>query len=204
MSSDPTAQPDASDAPNVTSLHGKSVDAGAQAQPASDPLQNDVFSKMVESPEDFLGLLSYALYKRHKIEWLSAHPGEDQETFKKVACTPSQVDMYKNKAQMMAVSFVDVSMESLGGDMRDEIQKSEIIARIAALKPTRLAAFFDYMLSGAASVLVALLLFGVFSVYSKYQNAGGIEKVASEALQGASANAGTPQPAPATIPGALP
>ncbi len=188
----------------MTSLHGKSVDAGAQAQPASDPLQNDVFSKMVESPEDFLGLLSYALYKRHKIEWLSAHPGEDQETFKKVACTPSQVDMYKNKAQMMAVSFVDVSMESLGGDMRDEIQKSEIIARIAALKPTRLAAFFDYMLSGAASVLVALLLFGVFSVYSKYQNAGGIEKVASEALQGASANAGTPQPAPATIPGALP
>lgn len=179
----------------MTSLHGKSGDAGAQAQPANESLQNDVFSKMVESPEDFLGLLSYALYKRHKIEWLNAHPGEDQEAFKKVACTPSQVDMYKNKAQMMAVSFVDVSMESLGGDMRDEIQKSEIIARIAALKPTRLAAFFDYMLSGVASVLVALLLFGLFSVYSNYQNAGGIEKVASEAIQGASANA-TPSAQP--------
>lgn len=72
MSSDPTAQPDASDVPNVTSLHGKSVDAGAQAQPVNDPRQNDVFSKMVESPEDFLGLLSYALYKRHKIEWLAS------------------------------------------------------------------------------------------------------------------------------------
>lgn len=160
---------------------------------------------MVESPEDFLGLLSYALYKRHKIEWLNAHPGEDQETFKKVACTPSQVDMYKNKAQMMAVSFVDVSMESLGGDMRNEIQKGEIIASIAALKPTRMAAFFDYMLSGVASVLVALLLYGAFALYSAYQNAGGIEKVASEAIQGASANAGTPsQPAPATTPSAQP
>ncbi len=180
-------------------------DVGSQAQPADDLLQNDVFNKMVESPEDFLGLLSYALYKRHKIEWLKVHPGEDQESFKKVACTPSQVDMYKNKAQMMAASFVDVSMESLGGDMRDEIQKSEIIARIAALKPTRLVAFFDYMLSGVASVLVALLLFGAFSMYSAYQNAGGIEKVASEALKGTSANVGTPsQPAPATTPGHLP
>ena len=31
----------------------------------------DVFSQLVETPDDFLGMLAYSLYKRHKIELLA-------------------------------------------------------------------------------------------------------------------------------------
>ena len=42
----------------------------------------DVFRKLVESPDDFLGLLAYSLYKRHKIEWIEAHPDDNHECWR--------------------------------------------------------------------------------------------------------------------------
>lgn len=70
----------------------------------------DVFNHLVEAPDDFLGLLAYSLYKRHKIEWVQAHPLDDHQSFKKVACTPQQIAMYKHQAEQMAKNFIDVSL----------------------------------------------------------------------------------------------
>ena len=78
----------------------------------------DVFSQLVETPDDFLGMLAYSLYKRHKIEWLQAHPQDNHQAFKKVACTPQQIGMYRNQAEQMAKNFIDISLEELGEEMR--------------------------------------------------------------------------------------
>lgn len=163
----------------------------------------DVFRKLVESPDDFLGLLAYSLYKRHKIEWIEAHPDDNHEAFKKVACTPQQLGMYRYQAEQMAKSFIDVSLDQLEAEMRSSIMEGEVITKIQDLdnalhtKVSTLEtivttkvdglnwkfwpAFGNHMLSGLASVIVALLIFGCFSLYNLYQQQGGLEGMAKQA-----------------------
>lgn len=165
----------------------------------------DVFRKLVESPDDFLGLLAYSLYKRHKIEWIEAHPDDNHEAFKKVACTPQQLGMYRYQAEQMAKSFIDVSLDQLEAEMRSSIMEGEVISKIQDLNSalhTKVStlettvttkvdglkwkfwpAFGNHMLSGLASVIVALLIFGCFSLYSVYQKQGGLEGMAKRASQ---------------------
>lgn len=149
-------------------------------------LSLDVFSELVESPDDFLGMLAYSLYKRHKIEWLQTHPQDDHQAFKKVACTPQQIGMYRSQAEQMAKNFIDVSLEQLGEEMRNTISEGEVMSRlnqmqpaladkIDNLKPGFLKSFGNHLLGGFASALVAILLFGFFTLYSKFQNDGGLE-----------------------------
>lgn len=162
----------------------------------------DVFRKLVDSPDDFLGLLAYSLYKRHKIEWIEVHPDDDHEAFKKVACTPQQVGMYRYQAEQMAKSFINVSLDQLEAEMRRSILEGEVITKIQDLdralhaKTTTLEAtvttkvdglkwkfwpaFGNHMLSGLASVIVALLIFGCFSLYNLYQQQGGLEGMAKQ------------------------
>ncbi len=157
----------------------------------------------MESPDDFLGLLAYSLYKRHKIEWIEAHPDDDHEAFKKVACTPQQLGMYRYQAEQMARNFIDVSLDQLEAEMRSSIMEGEVITKIQELDSafnTKVSAletivttkvdglkwkfwpaFGNHMLSGLASVIVALLIFGCFSLYSLYQQQGGLEGMAKEA-----------------------
>lgn len=163
----------------------------------------DVLRKLVESPDEFLGLLAYSLYKRHKIEWMEAHPDDDREAFKKVACTPQQLGMYRYQAEQMAINFIDVSLDQLEAEMRNSIMEGEVstkiheldsvfntkasaleanvIAKVDGLKWKFWSAFGNHMLSCLASVIVALLIFGCFSLYSLYQQQGGIEGMAKEA-----------------------
>ncbi len=162
----------------------------------------DVFRKLVESPDDFLGLLAYSIYKRHKIEWIEVHPDDDHEAFKKVACTPQQMGMYRYQAEQVAKSFINVSLDQLEAEMRSSILEGEVVtkiqnldqalqAKVATLETTVTTkvdglkwkfwpAFGNHMLSGLASVIVALLIFGCFSLYNLYQQQGGLEGMAKQ------------------------
>lgn len=151
----------------------------------------DVFNKMVEADEDFLGLLAYALYKRHKIEWIRSHDSDNHEAFKQVACTPQQVRMYRDKAEHLAKNFIDESLDQLGAEMKETIANSVIVANIESLKPGFWRSLGNHMLSGIASVAVALALFGLFTLYSNYQENGGLEgriKQMSAPLESSPAN----------------
>ena len=185
--------------------YGKAPQQAPEPESASLRLEIpfDVFRKLVESPDDFLGMLAYSLYKRHKIEWIEAHPDDDHEAFKKVACTPQQLGMYRYQAEQMAKSFIDVSLDQLEAEMRSSIMEGEVITKIQELdtalhaKVTTLEtnvtgkvdalnwkfwpAFGNHMLSGLASVIVALLIFGCFSLYNLYQQQGGLEGMAKQA-----------------------
>lgn len=141
-----------------------------------DDIQFDVFNELVASDDDFLGLLAYSLYKRHKIEWIRSHDGNDDHTaFKQIACTPQQVRMYRDQAELLAKNFIDVSLDQLGQEMRDTISNGVIIEKIESLKPGFWRSLGNHTLSGIASVAVALALFGLFTLYSSYQESGGLE-----------------------------
>lgn len=95
----------------------------------------DVFRQLVETPDDFLGMLAYSLYKRHKIEWLQAHPQDNHQAFKKVACTPQQIGMYRSQAEQMAKNFIDITLEALGEEMRNTIMTNEVMTRMNQIEP---------------------------------------------------------------------
>ncbi|MBK5002338.1 hypothetical protein IAE37_004614 [Pseudomonas sp. S31] len=185
--------------------HGQTKGQASESESVSlhSELPFDVFRKLVESPDDFLGLLAYSLYKRHKIEWIGTHPYDEHETFKKVACTPQQLGMYRYQAEQMAKGFIDVSLDQLEAEMRSSILEGEVIikiqdldkalhAKVATLEKTVTTkadalkwkfwpALGNHMLSGLASVIVALLIFGCFSLYNLYQQQGGLEGMAKQA-----------------------
>ncbi|EPJ8754072.1 hypothetical protein G7009_05945 [Pseudomonas capeferrum] len=146
----------------------------------------DVFSQLVETPDDFLGMLAYSLYKRHKIEWLQAHPQDNHQAFKKVACTPQQIGMYRSQAEQMAKNFIDITLEALGEEMRGTIMTNEVMTRmnqiepnlsgkIDQLKPPFYKVIGNHFLGGVCSAIVAVTIFGFFTLYSKFQNDGGLE-----------------------------
>jgi hypothetical protein len=138
-------------------------------------VENNVFDRMVLSEDDFLGLLSYSVYKRHKIEWLRADKSNSAEEFKKVACTQAQMLMYRFKAEQLAKELIDISMAELGEKMRLEIQSEELILGIAKCNPPFWSKVGHHFLGGLASALVAVALLGFYSLYANWQNVGGVE-----------------------------
>lgn len=220
---------DITDQPSVTIAGFEGTPSQASdSNPASShsEIQFDVFRKLVPEADDFLGLLAYSLYKRHKIEWIENHPQDDHKAFKKVACTPQQLGMYRYQAEQMAKSFIDVSLDQLEAGMRKSIEEEGVLALIndmdkrvhtemgsikaavatgvESLKWKFWPAFGNHMLSGLASVIVALLIFGSFSLYSKFQESGGLEGMAREAShqlnQPPTVSIPAPTPAPAQPP----
>lgn len=148
------------------------------AQPAEaliEPVRLDVFNRLVENDDDFLGLIAYSLYKRHKIEWIQRHPHDNPATFKQVACTPQQVGMYRDQAEQFTKHFVEDSLHQLGAEMKESISHDVIVAKIDSLKPGFWRSLGNHTLSGVASVAVALALFGLMTLYTSYQENGGVE-----------------------------
>jgi len=156
----------------------------ASAASANDALvENNVFDSMVQSDDDFLGLLSYSLYKRHKIEWLRADRKNSALEFKKVACTPAQMSMYRSKAENLSMGFIDLSMAELGEKMRTDIQKEELMVAISKCNPRLPSKHGHDILGGLASAVVALILLGFYSLYANGQNVGGLEGAAKSLLK---------------------
>lgn len=66
-------------------------------------------------------------------------------------------------------------MDQLGVEMKEAISHGVIVAKIDSLKPGFWRALGNHALSGIASVAVALALFGVVTLYSSFQQNGGLE-----------------------------
>ncbi len=141
-------------------------------------VENNVFHRMVLSDDDFLGLLSYSLYKLHKIEWLRADKENSALEFKKVACTQAQMLMYRSKAEKLSMELIDISMAELGEKMRTDIQKEELVAAISKCTPSFWSKLGHHILGGLASAVVAIMLLGFYSLYANWQSVGGIEGAA--------------------------
>lgn len=152
-----------------------SSECSAAAIPGSGSVRCDVFRRLVENDDDFLGLIAYSLYKRHKIEWIRNHTGDNHDVFKQVACTARQVAMYRDQAEQFAKNFIDESLDQLGAQLRESITNDVIVSRIESLKPGFWRSLGNHTLSGFASVAVALALFGLMTLYSSYQENGGLE-----------------------------
>lgn len=83
--------------------------------------------------------------------------------------------MYHDQATQMARNMINESLDQLGEELRESITEGVIIARIDSMRPGFWRSLGNHTLSGIASVAVALSLFGLFTLYSSFQENGGLE-----------------------------
>lgn len=71
---------------------------------------NSIYKKLVTEEDDLIGLIAYALYKQHKIEFIELykkeHDGaepsdEDMRSFAISSCTESLLVSYRDEAQLL-------------------------------------------------------------------------------------------------------
>lgn len=71
---------------------------------------NPIYNKLVKDDKDLVGLIAYALYKQHKIEFIksfkashdNADPKQgDFESFYVGSCTTSSLNSYRDEAQIL-------------------------------------------------------------------------------------------------------
>lgn len=95
---------------------------------------NYIYSKLVSSPEDVIGLLAYSIYKQHKIEFIedfkkkkgSAPTDADIENFIMSSVTQSQLEKYKESANAIlsetVADAVQDEMERMSFDFQNAIE----------------------------------------------------------------------------------
>lgn len=105
---------------------------------------NFIFSKLVEGPDDLLGLLAYGLYKQQKIEHIKLYKNKhegvgptDNElvNFHELSSSPIQIENYKK----IAGDKLNIVMDQLMVDNIDKFRQAAADGQrdaIAELKPT--------------------------------------------------------------------
>lgn len=114
---------------------------------------NYIFSKLVQSDDDIVGLISYALYKRQKIDhirrFLVEHghgpTDENLKGFHEMSSTDIQIKNYRTRAEKIANTFINELMK----DFVQEFKKAQYEVQKKAEKE----AILEY-LSGKDEVFI--------------------------------------------------
>ena len=93
---------------------------------------NYIYSQLVSSPEDVIGLLAYSIYKQHKIEFIedfknkkgSAPTDADIENFIMSSVTQSQLEKYKESAYTILSETVADAVQDEMGRMSFDFQNA--------------------------------------------------------------------------------
>ncbi|HIF9342000.1 TPA: hypothetical protein ACX6RU_002085 [Photobacterium damselae] len=133
---------------------------------------NFIYKQLVESEDDIHGIISYSVYKRQKIQFISSFkeknngqdPTEaDLKHFNEISMSTSQLEFYRNTATEMTQAFlVNVLEEDL--KEREDYFTQQVKSLTALVKPSHL----QDILKGALGSLVFVLLTGFlyFAVWS--------------------------------------
>lgn len=94
-----------------------------------------MYSNIVQSDDDIIGLVAYGLYKKHKIEFFNkirkdnngAEPSESEiATFIQSASTESQVKSYRDQAAKILMDLVaNVAEEQIQQESREMLESYE-------------------------------------------------------------------------------
>ncbi|MCC8994177.1 MAG: hypothetical protein LM550_10925 [Candidatus Contendobacter sp.] len=136
--------------------------------------RDTVFTRIVESEHDVLGMIAYNFYKLHKQEYCQEleirhqrPPTPEELDLFKASVTEQQVESYRQRAVVVLQSFVD---EVAGASITDELQKIEshyfqrLENHLNALCPAQLPNFWY----GVAQGVVASILFVAFVGFTAF------------------------------------
>lgn len=89
---------------------------------------NDIYEKLVDSDDDIIGIVSYAFYKKQKVEWAkrireqnsgAVPTQEQQDAFYTVASTDTAIDGYRKQAQISMDKFLESTVEEFGTKLEE-------------------------------------------------------------------------------------
>jgi hypothetical protein len=123
---------------------------------------NNIFSELVDDPDDILGIIAYSFYKQQKIEFIQAFrakhsrpPSEaDLNTFYITSNSPASLASYKTKAEALSREFIDAVLGQEIAELKEQSDK-ELIRRIKSLRP---GFWMSVAQNVFASVLFVILL----------------------------------------------
>ena len=120
--------------------------------------------------DDFVGLVAYSLYKRHKIAFIEAHEASSGATptagdvagFCKSAALQVQLDMYTERAN----SLIERMNEEVLADLADQVEAKYRDQYHLKLKEGK--SFWDAVWENVVANFLALLITGgaVFALYA--------------------------------------
>lgn len=123
---------------------------------------NNIYSELVDDPDDILGIIAYSFYKQQKIEFIQAfreknsRPPTDSElqTFYITSNGPASLASYRTKAEALSREFIDAVLEEQLQTIQDQSDK-ELTRRVKSLRPAFWAGVAQNVF---ASVLFVILL----------------------------------------------
>lgn len=133
---------------------------------------NFIYEQLVDSDDDIHGIISYSVYKRQKIQFITNfkdknHGKEPESTdlqpFNELSTSPSQLEFYRSEATILTEKFLANVLEA---DLkeREEYFSARVHSELSNIKPRH---FLD-ILKSALGALLFILLTGLlyFAVWS--------------------------------------
>lgn len=133
---------------------------------------NYIYDQLVDSEDDIHGIISYSVYKRQKIQFITdfkdKNGGEDPsdadlQLFNELSTSPSQLEFYRSEATVLTERFLSNVLEA---DLkeREEYFSARVHSELSNIKPRH---FLDILKSALGALLFIILTgFLYFAVWS--------------------------------------
>ncbi|WP_194787916.1 hypothetical protein [Pseudomonas sp. UFMG81] len=136
---------------------------------------NFIYTDLVQSDVDLLGMIAYALYKRQKIEFIQGwrdrlgdDPSEvDRQHFHEISNSRYQLETYRNQAGELAEDFLNTSLEERAQELehRLAVQATDELRRY---KPN----YWTGVSQGVVASAISVLLLGLLVMFTWSLNQG--------------------------------
>ncbi|MDE5784982.1 MAG: hypothetical protein K2H98_00460 [Duncaniella sp.] len=152
---------------------------------------NFIFSRLVENENDLVGLIAYARYKQHKIEFIKAykeeHAGQEPaqdviSSFVLSSCTPSALISYRDEAELLLQKITLAAMRDDLNQYENEMlhdYRKEIEDVVKKHKPT----IWQSVWASVIGAIVFSLFVALGSFLSKTSEADTVKLITSTVNQ---------------------
>lgn len=134
---------------------------------------NYIYDRLVDSEDDIHGIISYSVYKRQKIQFITdfknKHDGEDPKAddlqpFNDLSTSPAQLEFYRSEATILTEKFLSNVLEA---DLkeREEYFSARVHSELSTIKPHHILDVFKSALGALLFVIfTGCLYFAVWSL----------------------------------------
>lgn len=132
---------------------------------------NQIYTKLVENDTDFIGLLAYSIYKRHKLDFCAQflkkndrHPNDTElQVYYDAQNMPGQLELYRKDAEDRLSDMVTEIAASEIKIYQDQIlnnYEKKIAEAVKSNTPTSINAFvYNVFASLVATIIAAILAY---------------------------------------------
>ncbi|MBI6899473.1 hypothetical protein JET64_21925 [Pseudomonas putida] len=136
---------------------------------------NFIYRELVTDEVDFLGMISYALYKRQKIEFIQGwrdRLGEDTQEadfrhFHEVSNSRFQLEVYRSQAGKLAEDFLNTTLEGRAQELEQRLAE-QATEELRRHKPS----YWTGVSQGVVASVISVLLLGLLVMFTWSLNQG--------------------------------